>query len=82
MSMSVRGNRPPGGCRARIYIILYASRPRAACPLPARGTNGRVWWNGAKGLSLHRQKEEERRLFLFSRFKGQTILYERKNYPI
>ena len=22
MSMSVRGNRPPGGCRARVYIIL------------------------------------------------------------
>ena len=42
MSMSVRGNPPPGGCRARIYIILYASRPRAACPLPARGTTGRV----------------------------------------
>ena len=43
---------------------------------------GAFWRNGTKCLSLHRQKEEERRLFLFSRFKGQTILYERKNYPI
>ena len=40
-----------------------------------------------KHLSLHQQKEEERRLFLFSRFWGQLsymsekiILYERKNY--
>ena len=36
MSMSVRGNRPPGGCRARVYnnIILYAavaSRVGAFC---------------------------------------------------
>ena len=37
---------------------------------------------------MHQQKEEERRLFLFSRFKGgqlsymsgKIVLYDRKNY--
>ena len=48
---------------------------------------GAFWRNGLFVLSLHQQKEEERRLFLFSRFWGQLsymsekiILYERKNY--
>ena len=57
MSMSVRGNRPPGGCRARIYIIMYASHPRAACPSPARGTTGR-------GLA------ERRKRFIFALAEG------------
>ena len=48
---------------------------------------GAFWRNGLFVLSLHQQKEEERRLFLFSRFRGKLsymsgkiILYDRKNY--
>ena len=57
MSMSVRGNRHPSGCGARIYIILYASRPRVTCPLPARGTTGRVL-------------AERREMFIFALAEG------------
>ena len=57
MSMSVRGNRPPGGCRARIYIIMYASHPRITCPLPVRGTTGRVL-------------AERREMFIFALAEG------------
>ena len=38
--------------------------------------------NKSKKCLVKSGKDKERRLFLFSRFKGQTILYERKNYPI
>ena len=48
---------------------------------------GGFWQNGLFVLSLHQQKEERRRLFLFSRFRGKLsymsgkiILYDRKNY--
>ena len=48
---------------------------------------GAFWRNRTKSLSLHQQKEEERRLFLFLRFWGQLsymsgkiVLYERENY--
>ena len=48
---------------------------------------GAFWRNGLFVLSLHQQKEEERRLFLFLRFWGKlsymsakTILYDRENY--
>ncbi|MGN1241386.1 MAG: hypothetical protein ACI4T7_02760, partial [Alloprevotella sp.] len=48
---------------------------------------GRFWRKEIKHISLHQQKEEERKLFLFSRFWGKlsymsakTILYERENY--
>ena len=88
MSMSVRGNRPPGGCRARIYIILYASRPRAACPLPARGTNGRGFGGTARKVYLctgRRRKSAGFSSFRVLRGKlsymsAKTILYDRKNY--
>ena len=40
---------------------------------------GAFWQNRRKTIHLQQQKEEERRLFLFSRFKGSTILYDRKN---
>ena len=44
--------------------------PILAPPVPCQpvAQPGGVWRNGAKGLSLHQQKEEERRLFLFLRF--------------
>ncbi|MGM9691857.1 MAG: hypothetical protein ACI3X6_01475 [Alloprevotella sp.] len=48
---------------------------------------GAFWLNGLFVLSLPQQKEEERRLFLFSRFWGKlsymsvkNILYDRENY--
>ena len=87
MSMSVRGNRPPGGCRARIYIIMYASHPRAACPLPARGTTGRVLAERREMFLCtgRRRKSAGFSSFRFLRGKlsymsAKTILYDRKNY--
>ena len=48
---------------------------------------GGFWRNRRKTIHLQQQKEEERRLFLFSRFRGQLsymsgkiVLYDRKNY--
>ena len=67
----------------------------ADCPgHPAMGAvcqpaslRGGFWRNGVFVLSLHRQKEEGRRLFLFSLFRGKLsymsgkiILYDRENY--
>ena len=88
MSMSVRGNRPPGGCRARIYIILYASRPRAACPLPARGTTGRVLVERRERFIFAPAEGGRAQAFpsfrvlrgKLSYMSAKTILYDRKNY--
>ena len=48
---------------------------------------GAFWQDGTKSISLHQQKEEERRLFLFLHFggklsymNGKIVLYERENY--
>ena len=57
MSMAGRVDRLPVVYRAGIYIILYASHPRAACPLPARGTTGRVL-------------AERREMFIFALAEG------------
>ena len=61
------------------------SRAALACQPVAQ--LGAFWQNGTKSISLHQQKEEERRLFLFLHFggklsymSGKIILYDRENY--
>ena len=56
--------------------------PRYARVCQPAAQSGAFWRTRTKIISLHQQKEEGRRLFLFSRFKGHSVLYERKNYPI
>ena len=61
------------------------SRAALACQPVAQ--LGAFWQNGTKSISLHQQKEEEHRLFLFLRFwgklsymSGKIVLYDRENY--
>ena len=74
MSMSVRGNRPPGGCRARIYIILWHNRARFG------GTARNVYLctgrrRKSAGFSSFRVLRGK-----LSYMSAKTILYDRKNY--
>ena len=87
MSMSVRGNRPPGGCRARIYNnVCFPSSRRLSVASP---------WHTRAGFAGTAQKVylctgRRRKSAGFSSFRflrgklsymsAKTILYDRKNY--
>ena len=66
---------------------MGAGRNRAAFACQPVAQLGAFWQNGTKSISLHQRKEEERGLFLFSRFwgklsymSGKIVLYDRENY--
>ena len=73
-----------------LLAVILAQEFHAADPPPAVPAGGTIWLNlvaRQKWRIFALAKEEERRLFLFSRFWGKlsymsakTILYDRKNY--
>ena len=71
-----------------VFTMQISLRPacRSALCQPVAQSSA-FWQNRRKIIHLHQQKEEERRLFLFSRFRGKLsymngkiILYDRENY--
>ena len=87
MSMSVRGNRPPGGCRARIYNnVCFPSSRRL--PLASPWHNRARFGGTARKVYLctgRRRKSAGFSSFRVLRGKlsymsAKTILYDRKNY--
>ena len=73
-----------------LLAVIFAQEFHAAAPPRAVPAGGTIWRDlvaRQKWRIFALAKEEERRLFLFSRFWGKlsymsakTILYERKNY--
>ena len=79
----MKRNRVCFECWAQAYILT--NRLFTLCQSVAQP--GAFWQDGTKSISLHQQKEEERRLFLFLHFggklsymNGKIILYDRENY--